>query len=334
MRMVSDIIISWVPRELKTMPALTTNIEFGEDLWTGKILYGRPDDAEKCRYLDKRWFEITNKEPFNSLEEILTEAINLLQNSIERTGIKKIVPSMNFGLDSFNNWFHHHEKNIENIQTILNINSAETIEYNKFKIPNLYPTEKPFLNISRVRMKIENENRIKSNEIIISRPDINVIVPIYYNKKKNIKLLLVNEFRVNVLNEKNYVKECPSGSSNTKRVGLDSAIEEMKEETGLEIAKERCIYVDSKQSFATLLTHKTHIWYVQLTKEEYKNIKKSIKEKKIFGIDAEDNNTENSGEKIHLSIVENKNIYKENIDLNTLGIINSAIQKFLNYNKI
>lgn len=40
------------------IPTFITNIEFGEDLYSGKIMYVRPNSAEKCRYLDQLIFEI------------------------------------------------------------------------------------------------------------------------------------------------------------------------------------------------------------------------------------------------------------------------------------
>lgn len=47
-------IVFWVPRKMKTMPALTTNVEFG--YWLARepkrVLYGRPNDAEHTGYLD------------------------------------------------------------------------------------------------------------------------------------------------------------------------------------------------------------------------------------------------------------------------------------------
>jgi hypothetical protein len=41
----------WVPRELVTMPAFTTNVEFG--LWarSGKVVLGVPPGAPKTKYL-------------------------------------------------------------------------------------------------------------------------------------------------------------------------------------------------------------------------------------------------------------------------------------------
>jgi len=50
----ASIILFWVPRELKTMPAFTTNIEFGEFMHSGKVVLSYPKNAEKMRYLHIR----------------------------------------------------------------------------------------------------------------------------------------------------------------------------------------------------------------------------------------------------------------------------------------
>lgn len=42
----------WVPRSLPTMPAFTTNVEFGLHAKSGKAVLGYPPQAEKMRYLD------------------------------------------------------------------------------------------------------------------------------------------------------------------------------------------------------------------------------------------------------------------------------------------
>ena len=59
------------------MPAFTTNVEFGYWIHTGKVLYGRPDEAKKIKYLDWLYKEDTNNEPFSSLEELLNGSIEL-----------------------------------------------------------------------------------------------------------------------------------------------------------------------------------------------------------------------------------------------------------------
>ena len=71
-------IVFWIPRS-KDLPAFTTNVEFG--YWLSKnnekVLFGRPDDSEKNRYLDWLYKTETGKESFNNLDDLLKEAIVL-----------------------------------------------------------------------------------------------------------------------------------------------------------------------------------------------------------------------------------------------------------------
>ena len=73
----ASVILFWVPRVLPDMPAFTTNVEFGYWIHTGKVIYGRPDDARKIRYLDWLYKKDTNKDPYNNLVDLLKEAIEL-----------------------------------------------------------------------------------------------------------------------------------------------------------------------------------------------------------------------------------------------------------------
>ena len=73
----ASVIAFWIPRELPDMPAFTTNVEFGYWIHTGKILYGRPDEARKIKYLDWLYKTDTNKEPSHSLEELLIDSVEL-----------------------------------------------------------------------------------------------------------------------------------------------------------------------------------------------------------------------------------------------------------------
>ena len=67
------------------MPAFTTNVEFGYWLHTGKIIYGRPDDSVKNKYLDWLYKTDYNKEPFNDLDKLLKEAIKMVDELYENT---------------------------------------------------------------------------------------------------------------------------------------------------------------------------------------------------------------------------------------------------------
>jgi len=70
-----DKIVFWVPRELKTMPAFTTNVEFGSYVRSGRAIYGRPDGSAKNDYLDWLYGKVTKQKPFNNLHELLIEAM-------------------------------------------------------------------------------------------------------------------------------------------------------------------------------------------------------------------------------------------------------------------
>lgn len=48
---ISTVVIFWVPRDLETMPAFTTNVEFGLTVASGKAILGFPEDAPKMKYL-------------------------------------------------------------------------------------------------------------------------------------------------------------------------------------------------------------------------------------------------------------------------------------------
>jgi len=76
----ATIIVFWIPRYLPDMPAFTTNVEFGYWLHSKKVLYGRPDSAEKIKYLD--WlYELDYKEkPMNNIQDLLEMAISKVSN--------------------------------------------------------------------------------------------------------------------------------------------------------------------------------------------------------------------------------------------------------------
>lgn len=72
-------VVLWVPREMTNMPALTTNIEFGYYLARrpDAVLYGRPEWASHCKYLDWLYTLDTGRTPFNNLKLLLEEATKI-----------------------------------------------------------------------------------------------------------------------------------------------------------------------------------------------------------------------------------------------------------------
>jgi hypothetical protein len=73
----SDVIAFWIPRDLTTMPGLTTNVEWGRWESSGKVVLGAPPDAPRMRYL--RHYAARYQVPTaESLEATLDAALALL----------------------------------------------------------------------------------------------------------------------------------------------------------------------------------------------------------------------------------------------------------------
>lgn len=82
-RASADAILFWIPRDLKTMPGMTTNVEFGLDVSSGKAVLGCPPDCpnpERNRYLIyvARRYNVPVTE---TLQDACAAALNLVDAS-------------------------------------------------------------------------------------------------------------------------------------------------------------------------------------------------------------------------------------------------------------
>lgn len=75
----AELVSFWIPRELPNMPAFTTNVEFGYCLGKEKYtIYGRPNSAVKCNYLDfiHNKYNINLQEnPYTTIKQMAEEII-------------------------------------------------------------------------------------------------------------------------------------------------------------------------------------------------------------------------------------------------------------------
>jgi len=65
------ILVFWIPRNIETMPAFTTNVEFGRYADSLRTFYGRPDGSPKNRYLDWLYKKFHTNKIHNNLKELL-----------------------------------------------------------------------------------------------------------------------------------------------------------------------------------------------------------------------------------------------------------------------
>lgn len=71
---LADCILFWIPREMKYMPALTTNDEWGTWKASKKVVLGTPPNAEKVRY-QRYYAEKYNVPLSNTLEETVVNSL-------------------------------------------------------------------------------------------------------------------------------------------------------------------------------------------------------------------------------------------------------------------
>jgi len=100
----ADCIVFWIPRDLKTMPAFTTNIEWGKWEDSGKVVLGYPKDAEKMRYLH-HYAEEFKVSISSTLEDTLTDAIKFIGEGVDRTGGERMVPLYIWNTPQFQSWY-------------------------------------------------------------------------------------------------------------------------------------------------------------------------------------------------------------------------------------
>ncbi len=254
---MADCIVFWVPRELETMPAFTTNVEFGAWCESGKIVFGAPPDAPKNSYL--KHYAAKYKVPAaDTLEETLDAALANLGSGADRKDGEVTVPLFVWKTESFQSWY----KSLKDAG-------------NKLQHARLLWTFRPghksfvFLWVLKVAVFITSENRSKTNEFVLSRPDISSVL--LWNKKDPIeesKVVLVKEFRSPGNTSDGFVRELPSGSSKSKQSPEDTAAEEVLEETGFVIDSSRFKTNDSRQLAATLSSHKSWLFSAEISDKE------------------------------------------------------------------
>jgi 8-oxo-dGTP pyrophosphatase MutT (NUDIX family) len=312
---MADAIFAWVPRDMKTsLKGLTTNVEFGRYIECGKLFYGRPDQADKIKYLDWLYHQITKRQAANTLEQLAEEVITYLQqllstsNSPIREAGERHVPLNIWSIPFFQDWYQSQR------QAGNQLVSAKLLW--AFAI---YKVNLIFSYALHVDVWIAAENRIKSNEFIISRPDISVVVPYWKHPTNPLasEVVLIKEFRSPARTKDGFVHELPGGSSFKQGDPLQIAIKELSEETKLTIPAERFRYVGSKQLAATWSTHFADVYAVELKQREIEQLKQMAASGETGGV-------QEDTEKTYVEVYQVSEV-SQHVDWSMEGMIYHAI---------
>lgn len=259
---IADCIVFWIPRS-ETLPGFTTNVEFGMYANSGKIVLGAPEDAPKMKYL-RVLGEDYNISQAVTLEDTVRKAIEMVGAGALRRGGECNVPLHIWNIKTFQNWYRAQK-------------SAGNELVSAHEIYNVRPGSKKnfvFMWILHVVMYIAKEDRYKKNEFILGRPDISSVM--MYRKSESIldtKIILVREFRSPAVTDDGFIHELPSGSSKNETDPTIVASDEVFEETGLRIDHSRIRKHGARQLAGTLSVHRSDLFSVEITEEEFQELK-------------------------------------------------------------
>lgn len=246
----ADVILFWVPRDMATLPGLTTNIEFGRYESSGRVVLGAPDDAVSVRYL-KHHARQHDAPVTSTLPETIQATFAMVGEGARRTAGERYVPLPVWRRPVFRNWLAVQQK-------AGNVLLGGRVTWN----------HKSFLWAFHARIHVTAEDRTKQNEIVLGRPDVVSIVAYRPGGAlREHEVVLVREFRAPSCAPDGYVHELPGGGL-LEGAPIVQAAHELAEETGLKVASERLRPGPVRQAVATFSAHRVHVFTLELTETE------------------------------------------------------------------
>lgn len=310
---MADFIIFWIPRDLKKLPAFTTNVEWGMWFDSGKAVLGYPQDAPKMDYL--AYHARKQHVPIHySMEDTIKDTLDRLGNGARRVGGEREIPFHIWNLRHFQEWYGKHKHAGNRIDGARVLWSFRTGPAKRFV----------FAYALHVNVYIAAEKRNKINEFIISRPDIATIVAYrLHDKFADTEIALIKEFRSPARTDDGYIREVPGGSSWKPGVDpFETMAHELEEETGLAITeKSRIRRIGSRQLNGTLSAHVAHAFAIELTDEELEFLRQQQQEHIVHGVEADTERTYVEIHRLSDLIEGNSNA----VDWSMLGMILTAL---------
>ena len=304
---MADKIAFWVPRDLRTMPAFTTNVEFGRYCQSGKAILGVPDGAPKTRYLE--WLAGDTEVPvYHDLRKTLERAIKGWGGGDIRKDGERGIPKDIWETSMFQSWY-------DSLKTAGNRLDEARVLWS-FSIPNK-PELGVFSYVIWAKVWIAAEGRHKENEWMFARKDIACVVLYRPSVAGDTEVVIVREYRTPSRTQDGFIREVPGGTTdeNTQK----SALREVHEETGLAISKDRLRFVGSRQAAGTLSTHQVHCYAVELTAGEMEQAKRVAASEETFG-------EEGDTEMTYVEVTSIKKLLQqEDTDWTTVGLVMRAL---------
>jgi hypothetical protein len=305
---LADRILFWVPRDMRTLPGLTTNVEFGRWCSSGKAVLGFPPDSARNKYL--AWLAGVEGIPvYHTLADTIRAALDGWEEAEERSAGERHVPLHVWQSEPFRAWYR------ELCRAGNRLDEASLLWSFRTSPGPLFSW------VLHTKIWVAAEGRHKENEWVLSRPDVSCAV-LYRIPERSVPLdaevVLVREFRSPARTPDGFVHELPGGSGPADDPAR-LAWEEVYEEVGLRFAPERFRPLGSRQVAATLASHHAHAFAVELTPDELAEIRRWCAEGRAAGVAADT-------ERTILEVVTVREMLAERLtDWVTVGIVMQAL---------
>ena len=259
---VADVMMFWWPddTDLRLMSASLT-------AWSDshRVVHGTPSETPLRNYLVKH-ADAHATSTATTLDDLVSTALDKIGAGARRAAGERDVPLTVWQTDSFQRWY---SAQAAAGNTLLSARQIWTFSAGPGQTSLLYWA-------LHVRIYVRAEDRVKSNEVVISRPDISVMA--LYQRGVTIDdtiIVLVREFRSPASTPDGLVHELPGGSTAAETDALDQAITETEQETGLGIDVRRIRAHGSRQLAATMSAHHAHLFTAEITSDELARLRSS-----------------------------------------------------------
>jgi ADP-ribose pyrophosphatase YjhB (NUDIX family) len=252
---VADVVMFWWPDDADPQ-LISTNLAAWND--SQRVVHGTPSYSPQSRYLLK-YADRHGISTATTLAGLVGVVLDKIGSGALRAAGEREIPLPVWRTDSFQRWY---AAQASAGNTLLGARQVWTFSTGPDRRFLLYWA-------LHVRVHVRAENRVKSNEVVISRPDISVLA--FYQRGATIDdttVVLVREFRSPASTPDGLVHELPGGSGSANASALDQAVGEAEEETGLAIDVRRIRAHGSRQLAATMSAHHAHLFAAEITGDE------------------------------------------------------------------
>jgi 8-oxo-dGTP pyrophosphatase MutT (NUDIX family) len=305
----SDRILVWLPRDMRSLPGLTTNDEWG--YWKGRdparLIFGAPPDAPKVRYQQYYAREL-GIPVFSTLADVCRAAAR--DKGERRRGGECQVPLHVWRTQTFRAWYEAQKQ------------AGNTLRRARVEWVYRLDDRSVFYWALRADLYVSAESRHKSNEVVLGRPD--VAAAVLYRPGHNLletEVVLVREFRSPARTPDGFVLELPSGSpSDGEQAPVAVAVAEVQQETGMVLDLQAVHRHEARQLVGPLAVHQAFVFSAELSDRAMTQVRAREAAKSSFGVAAETEQT-------HPCVRTVREILADPaVDWSTLGMILRVLQ--------